>query len=380
MRKVVLSTDEFNNVKDDAMKSEPKSLKIRMADIEFSNLSITDNVIDIKGKPIAVNKHTIANYLKLVGINPKLINDVKTDEQGKKNLSTIVNILNEQKVKQENRELRLLVSQQNEVIDLVSNEICGRISNKNFFNIAEQVADRYGLGIIDTSINKSNGIVALNLVAPNTKVIANISEETMQFGLKLTNNLYSTEIADFNYRLICTNGMTATDTYSAMKLENLNPSEIDKVFNHIKRMADNDFVPKDFDKLLLMARDTTASINEVENGIFSIFNRMNLPLDLEQSDKDILFSKFINTHFPEYAIRKAELMAKGYDLEKMTPNDKKFVNGKMTIWDLVNRVTYFASNRQSEVQDTEKLQIIGGGILTNKSHDLASNRITLLSL
>ena len=165
-----------------------------------------------------------------------------------------------------------------------------------------------------------------------------------------------------------------------MKLDSINPSEIDKLFNHVRRMADNQFIPKDFEALMIMAQNTVASINEVENGMFSLINRMNIPTDLPSEDKERLIAQFINTHFPEYSYRKAELSAKGYELEKMTPQDKKFVSGKMSVWDLVNRVTYFASNKASNFNETEKLQIIGGTMLSNKSHDLANQRIKLLSL
>lgn len=380
MRKIVLSSSEFDEVKNKAMANEPRIAKIRMADIEFTNLSIKEKIVDIQGKPISVNKTFIDQYIKLLGLNPKILSGVKDDENSNKVITQIINVLNEQKTRQENRELRMLVSTNKEVIDLVSNEIGGRISNKNFFNIAEQVADKYDLDIIDTSLNKSNGVVALNFISPNVQSVANLSLETHQFGVKLTNNLYSTEISDFNYRLVCTNGMTAIDTYSQMKLDSINPSEIDKLFNHVRRMADNQFIPKDFEALMIMAQNTVASINEVENGMFSLINRMNIPTDLPSEDKERLIAQFINTHFPEYSYRKAELSAKGYELEKMTPQDKKFVSGKMSVWDLVNRVTYFASNKASNFNETEKLQIIGGTMLSNKSHDLANQRIKLLSL
>jgi hypothetical protein len=379
MRKVVLNSEEYAQLKAKAILSEPKMARINLSDIEFSNLSIRDNVVNIQGKAVAVNNVFIKAYLTQLGLNPKFLSGYKGDER---TVTDILNVLNEEKRKLGNVELRMIVSHSNEVINLIPMDKGGRVSNTNVFKIADDLMNRHGLQVIDSTIESNTGLVALNLITPNVQKIANLNEEQHQFGIKLTNSVNGTEIMDFAYRLTCTNGATAMDTYSKFKLESLNPSEIEKLFTHVSAMEKNQFIPTGFEDMLKASRTTLASISEVEHGIFSLVNRLNMPIELDKEDTERITAQFINSNFAEYANRKAKLLAKGYDLEKLTPQEKKFIKCDITMWDLVNRITYFASNNtSSNFKEVEKLQIIGGSLLSKKDgYDLSNDRIKLLSL
>jgi len=388
MRKKALSSLEFEQSKIKAIECEPKSLRINLSDIEVGKDSFELNLIGVKGKSVAVSDKVLGKFLEHLGISQKM---KSTFKENPKVVADIVNALNALKRKSGELELKLLISHQNEVIDMTKNDK-GRISNKNFFNITEAVVNKYGLEVIESKVDDS-GVAEICLLNPNAVSVLNLDDEIHKFGIRLTNKLSDTEINNFAFRLICTNGMSTTDDFSRLALNNVAPSEIERLFTHIQRMRDNGFVPREFENLVKKAQNTTASINEIENGVKAIIGRMKMPLDISKDDRDIFIAKFLNTHFTQYMIRKQELMAKGYDIEKLTPNQKSYIKcesssfGRITVWDLVNKLTYFGSNDiSSNFNQPQALQIEGGKILSighSKSkmgYDLADDKLLFLGL
>ena len=388
MRKNALSSLEFNESKELGIKYEPKSLRINLSDIELNKDSFALNLIGVKGKTVAVSNQVLGKFLEHIGVSKKLKTSFADNPSV---IADVVNVLNSLKRKSGELELKLLISHENEIIDMCKNDK-GRISNKNFFNIAEAIVDKYGLEVIESNVETS-GIAEICLINPNAVSILNLDEEVHKFGIRLTNNLSDTEINNFAYRLVCTNGNTITDEFGALALKNVAPSEIERLFSHIQRMKNHGFIPAEFETLVNKAKNTTASIAEVESGIKTIVSRLAMPLGMDDDETTEFINKFISMHFTQYMIRKQELLAKGFDIEKLSPTQKSYIKcassqfGRITIWDVVNKLTYFGSNDSgSNFNKPQTLQIEGGKLLSignskNKNgFDLSDEKILFLGL
>jgi hypothetical protein len=388
MRKTALSSLEFNESKETAIKYEPKSIRINLSDIEVNKDSFELNIIEVKGQTVAVSNEVLSKFLEHVGISKKLKSSFTENPNV---IADIVNVLNSLKRKSCDLELKLLISHENEVIDMTKNDK-GRMSNKNFFAVAESIVNKYGLDVIESNV-QNNGVSEICLLNPKSVAILGLDEEIHKFGIRLTNKLSDTEINNFAYRLVCTNGNTILDEFSRFALGSVAPSEIERLFTHIQRMRMNGFIPTEFELLVKKAQNTTASLTEVENGIKSIISKIKMPLGMIKEETDIFISKFINTHFTQYMIRKQELLAKGFDIEKLSPSQKSYIKcesssfGRITVWDLVNKLTFFGSNDNgNNFNQPQSLQIEGGKLLSigsakNKNgFDLADEKILFLGL
>lgn len=385
MRKTVLSTDEIKSEQLKAIAVEPKSVRVNLSDIEVCKSTFDQNIMSIKGKTVSVSTNFLNKFLDHVGIGTKMSNSFSDRPEL---VSEIINILNSQKKQMGNKELKIIVSSKNEIIDLTNTD-GGRISNGNIFKIAETICDKNDLGIIGTEIDETNGNLSIMLLNENQVKVCGIDTEFHKFGIRISNSLTKTNISDFAYRLVCSNGMSTMDKFSNASLQNISPTELNKLFQHIERMKNNGFIPTDFEKLVSKAMETTASMNEVESGVKSIISNLNIPTSIsdDKESLNMFINDFLNSNFPQYQTRKAELLQKGFDVEKIDSTQKKYIRcegkfGRVTIWDLVNKLTYFGSNSpESLFKNQSSLQIQGGQILNSKKgFDLNSDVIGLLKL
>lgn len=377
MRIQILSSKEWAKQKENAQSLEQKFLNIMLSEIELCRNTFTDNIVIIKGRPMSVSKGFINDFMGACGLSglAKQIKQVDNSEISAQILNSVRSAM-----KQNTDLYRIVVAPNNEVVSLVGTETA-RLSNKSVFDLGEHIANKYGLDVIEAKTDNM-GNSTLRLVSQQQVSVTGENDEVHRFGISLRSEYGLTKVDNFALRLVCTNGMETTDNFGHFELKGISPQEITQLFNHILSMKNNGFVPSNFVELVGKAKKTQASVLETETTIKSIIGRLGgFGANLDEELAERLKSKFLADYFPEYVQHKMELLAKGFDLDKMNAEQKKYIHcGHVTIWDLVNILTNFGSNQMGmKINEPLWLQIAGGKLL-NAKHDLNSDIIGLLKL
>ena len=326
---------------------------------------------------MSVSKGFINDFMGACGLSglAKQIKQVDNSEISAQILNSVRSAM-----KQNTDLYRIVVAPNNEVVSLVGTETA-RLSNKSVFDLGEHIANKYGLDVIEAKTDNM-GNSTLRLVSQQQVSVTGENDEVHRFGISLRSEYGLTKVDNFALRLVCTNGMETTDNFGHFELKGISPQEITQLFNHILSMKNNGFVPSNFVELVGKAKKTQASVLETETTIKSIIGRLGgFGANLDEELAERLKSKFLADYFPEYVQHKMELLAKGFDLDKMNAEQKKYIHcGHVTIWDLVNILTNFGSNQMGmKINEPLWLQIAGGKLL-NAKHDLNSDIIGLLKL
>lgn len=375
MRTKILTQQEWAEAKSNALNNEQKYLTMQLSEIKLCKNTFTENIVLIKDKPMSVSKGFISDLMSECGLNgmQKSIRNVGNTEISAQILNSVRSAMTKA-----DKLVRIIIAPNNEIISLVSNEKA-RLSNKSVFDLGEHIANRYGLDVIDAKTTEM-GNSRLCLVSNQQVSVTNENDEIHKFGLSITSENGVTRIDNFALRLVCTNGMETIDNFSHFELGGISPQDLTQLFNHIFRMQSNGFVPENFVELVNKAKHTQASVLETESVISQITTRMG-GFGADEQLAQMLQNKFLSEFFPEYMHRKMELLGKGYDLTKMSNEQKKYVHcGHTSIWDLVNVLTNFGSNNMGFKINEPKWLQIGGGKLLNGKYDLDSDISILMKL
>lgn len=369
-----MSGDDFKIAKEGAIKNEQRFANLSLHDIAIVKNTFTDNILDIKGKPVSVSKAFLNDFLNACGMG-HIANEFKRMENSEISAQLLNTLRSAQR--SNDTQYKMIVNPNNEVSRLVSTSVA-RISNKCAFDIAETIANKYGLDIID-AISENSGNSKITLLSDKQINVLSGTNEIHKFGLTISNKDGQTSISNFAMRLVCTNGMETIDNYNEFCLGGITPNELTNLFNHILRMKNENYIPQGFFELVEKAKHTQASMRETETVINSIFGK--LGYDKENPDYQLLRNKFIVRFFPEYAMRVREITAKGNDFSKFGIQQKSYIHcGSTSVWDLVNVLTNFGSNNLGmKIQTPKGLQIEGGKLLQS-THDLNGDMLLLLKL
>lgn len=376
MRTQILTTTEWEIAKENAQQHEQRFLNILLSEIGLVKNTFTDNIVNIKGRPMSVSKQFVNDFMGACGLGG-VVKSFKNIDNGEISAQILNSVRSAMRTN--DKLYRIIVNPNNEIVRLVETDTA-RLSNKAIFDLGEHIANKYGLDAIGADTD-NYGNSTLRLVSNTQVSVTNENDEVHKFGISIRSEYGVTKIDNFALRLVCTNGMETTDNFSHFDLRGISPRELTDLFNHILSMKNNGFVPKDFVELVNKAKRTQASICETESTINSIIKRLGGFGEVENEQTEMLRNRFLSEFFPEYMHRKIELLSKGFDLTKMSREQKQYIHcGSVNIWDLVNILTNFGSNNLGmKINEPKWLQIEGGKLL-NAKHDLNSDIIGLLRL
>lgn len=376
MKTKILTMTEWETARENAQQHEQKFLNILLSEIGLVKNTFTDNIVNIKGRPMSVSQQFINDFMGACGLGgvAKSFKNIDNGEISAQILNSVRSAM-----RTNDKTYRIIVAPNNEIVRLVETSTA-RLSNKAIFDLSEHIANKYGLDVIGADTD-NYGNSTLRLVSNTQVSVTNENDEVHKFGISIRSEYGVTKIDNFALRLVCTNGLETTDNFSHFDLRGISPRELTDLFNHILSMKNNGFVPKDFVELVNKAKRTQASICETESTINSIIKRLGGFGEVENEQTEMLRNRFLSEFFPEYMHRKIELLGKGFDLTKMSREQKQYIHcGSVNIWDLVNILTNFGSNNLGmKINEPKWLQIEGGKLL-NAKHDLNSDIIGLLRL
>jgi hypothetical protein len=271
-------------------------------------------------------------------------------------------MMKQMKASKNDQQVTLLVDyKEKKIADILPSNYAS-ISNENFCNFAEQYIDQYGLAITHMGSDPRGG-VTINTVGPNSMLqIPGMKNELFHTGVTFRNTPdRGLEVTPFLNRLVCTNGITSTQFDETYGLHQLNDRNIDKFNEHMLRLASTGFQPVGMVDQIRKAAGTNASIGEVEYTLNRVLG----------ADKAINYD-YIQRYIPLDRINKI-YEQKGVNTAELTTKQRSTANSGLTVWELVNGVTNFASNdTKFAINDNTRgnLMVTAGNILMKRDYDM----------
>jgi hypothetical protein len=260
------------------------------------------------------------------------------------------------------------------IVDICAPKNFRRISNDTVFDISERLLnDNEGLTIETVDVNPFNGNVSVNLLSQNEVGFAQAGkDEFFKFGFSIVQTSRDTYVESYNQRLVCENGLRLSLGQGAIggsrdlnfaesfKLGGTSAEEIKIFLNKIGDMEKAGFVPSAFGSTLQRATDTKASLLEVEHAMRLTQSMIS---EIDPDLKKIYTSSIGDQYFPGYNRTMQRITQKGVDPIKLGEKQKSFVKTGMSIWDVVNSLTFLGSNNSGfDLQNKGELKQEAGSL------------------
>ena len=344
-----------------ARKAEAVRNEVMRKEISLSEFNVIDNThIEVDGVKIELTPFAFKRLLGRLRI-PTAFAKRFSDGFGTDGLQQLVQMMKTMKSSKNDQTVTLLVDPRNKVITNILPAGYASISNEAFVDFAEGYINQYGLEVKDFG-SDPNGGATINCVSPNSVFsVPGMSDEVFNTGVTFRNTpTRGLEVSPYLNRLVCSNGMSSTAFSETYGLHELTDKSISEFNDHMISMASTGFQPVGLADKIKMANDTDASIAEVQRAMSAMLS----------TDKKIDY-EYMQRYLPINRVMKAY---SDIGAEPSTFTTKQLQNAKsgLSIWEVVNGITNFASNDEKYNIDDHKtgnLMVSAGNLLMKKNFD-----------
>lgn len=344
-----------------ARKAEAVRNEVMRKEISLSEFNVIDNThIEVDGVKIELTPFAFKRLLGRLRI-PTAFAKRFSDGFGTDGLQQLVQMMKTMKSSKNDQTVTLLVDPRNKVITNILPAGYASISNEAFVDFAEGYINQYGLEVKDFG-SDPNGGATINCISPNGVFrVPGMSDEVFNTGVTFRNTpTRGLEVSPYLNRLVCSNGMTSTAFSETYGLHELTDKSISEFNDHMIQMASTGFQPVGLADKIKMANNTDASIAEVQRAMSTMLT----------ADKKIDF-EYMQRYLPINRVMKAY---SDIGAEPSTFTTKQLQNAKsgLSIWEVVNGITNFASNdTRYNIDDhkTSNLMVSAGNLLMKRNFD-----------
>ena len=351
-----LSPTAFAIRKDEAIRNE-----VMRKEISLSEFNVIDNThIEVDGVKIELTPFAFKRLLGRLRIPTAFAKRFETGF-GSDGLKQLVQMMKTMKSSKNDQTVTLLVDPRAKKVTNILPAGYASISNEAFIDFAEGYINQYGLEVKDFGSDPSGG-ATINCVSPNSVFsVPGMSDEVFNTGVTFRNTpTRGLEVSPYLNRLVCSNGMSSTAFSETYGLHELTDKSISEFNEHMISMASTGFQPVGLADKIKSANDTDASIAEVQRAMSAMLS----------TDKKIDY-EYMQRYLPINRVMKAY---SDIGAEPSTFTTKQLQNAKsgLSIWEVVNGITNFASNDEKYNIDDHKtgnLMVSAGNLLMKKNFD-----------
>lgn len=172
--------------------------------------------------------------------------------------------------------------------------------------------------------------------------IAGMKHEEHNSGIHFSMSGKGLAVNPYAMRLICTNGMVGAKTLAHFALTTSNPVHRDRFLKALEDISQMRFFEQEFIEKAQMMNQTRASLSEMEQA-YNIASR-HIDVTALSALADV------NQEIPWLAVKEL-YREQGYDLEKLPRQVKSTLKSNMSLWEVVNALTFLGSNRGDQNDD-----------------------------
>ena len=344
-----------------AKKAEAIRNEVMRKEISLSEFNVIDNThIEVDGVKIELTPFAFKRLLGRLRI-PTAFAKRFSDGFGTDGLQQLVQMMKTMKSSKNDQTVTLLVDPRNKVITNILPAGYASISNEAFIDFAEGYINQYGLEVKDFG-SDPNGGATINCVSPNSVFqVPGMSDEIFNTGVTFRNTpTRGLEVSPYLNRLVCSNGMSSTAFSETYGLHELTDKSIYEFNEHMITMASTGFQPVGLADKIKAANNTDASIAEVQRAMSAILST-DKKVDFEYAQRYLPITKIMKAYSDIGAIP-----------ETFTTKQLQNAKSGLSIWEVVNGMTNFASNDERYNIDDHKtgnLMVSAGNLLMKKNFD-----------
>lgn len=355
MAKREVSNEQFDRMREMLAAAECATKEVPLSSIQIDDKSIQKGYIIIGGNPVPVGNGFFQKMASMLKINRSLTSEMIKNEDGKI-ASALINGLKDYRSSKGGSDVMLIANPNTrEVIDICDPKRFRRMTNDSVFDVTSRIMNENpNLSIETIDFNPNNGKTVINLLnAEEVGFPGAGKDEFFKFGFSIIQTSKDTLVEMYNQRLVCTNGLRVSLGNGAIggnrsinfeeqfRLGGTSAEDVRIFLNRIEAMKKAGFVPAGFQGALTSAVNTKASLIEIENAMIGAQRliREDDP-DLKKSFIDAVARQYFHGH----AETMARIVRKGQDPMKLNDKQKSFIKTGMSIWDVVNSLTFLGSN------------------------------------
>jgi hypothetical protein len=377
MAKREVNNEQFENMREMLANAECATKTVPLSAITLDDKSISRGTINIGGNAVPVGNGFFQKLAGLLKVNRSLTTEMIKNEDGKIAMS-LINGLKDYRQSHGGGEVMLIANPNTrEVIDICDPKRFRRLTNESVFDVTSKIMnENSNLSIETIDFNPHTGRSVINLLNSEEVGFPGAGkDEFFKFGFSIVQSSKDTFVEMYNQRLVCTNGLRVSLGQGAIggnrdiqfeerfRLGGTGAEDIRTFLNQIDQMNKAGFVPAGFSNALESAVNTKASLFEVEHAMIGAQR-------LIQEDDPNLKKSYIDAvqrqYFHTYSDTMARIVSKGQDPMRLNDKQKSFVKTGMSIWDVVNSMTFLGSNNTGFPLDNKYLLKEEAGSLFGK--------------
>jgi hypothetical protein len=392
MKKEITET-QFAEIRQNLAAAEYATKVVPLAAIEIDEASLSRGEICIDGNRIPVSNGFFQKLAGMVKLNRSLTNELIKNSDGK----IAINLINGLKSYRQSRgtgEVMLIANPHTrEVVDICDPKRYRRMTNESVFDVTSRILNDNPNIVIETiNSNHTTGHTVINLLNSEEVGFPGAGkDEFFKFGFSIIQTTKDTQVEMYNQRLVCTNGLRVSLGSGAIggnrdikfeekfKLNGVGSEDIRVFLNQISAMNKAGFIPAGFNTALHGAVSTKASLLEVEKAMLSA---QRLVREDDPGLKKAYIESIGRQYFHSYGDTLARIAQKGHDTFSLTDKHKSFIKTGMSIWDVVNSLTFLGSNNTGYSLDNKHELKENAGTLfgkgTHEGYDLQFSQFAQL--
>lgn len=368
----MIDNQEWNRIKQDLISRDVMTKTVTLPQIDVTTNGIRDGYIKVQGNTLPVSRGFFSKLAKTVNVNSQLATSfMKNDDE--QIYATLIKAIKQYK------SIRAGASQQeyqliadpvaHEVVNIVKGSSGGRLSMSTICDISERILnDNPDMALASAATHR--GETSIHFINNKEIKIPGVgADEEFNFGFTINTTPTSTGLELYNHRLVCSNGMRMNMGRGAIagnlgqitegfSMRSLKAGSIDQFLNQVKRVEAQGFIPQGFKQAIKQTKSTRASFSELEGAIQLIMQEM----PDQDSAKD--YRNLVANYFPAYASTVDRIKRHGVDILQLNQNQKSNIKTGMSVWDVVNNLTFLGSNRSEfQIGNREGLKSQGGKLL-----------------
>lgn len=371
---------QLAEIKDKLGQIESAVKQVPIATIKIDEATLKKDQILIMDQPVRVGRYFFAKLGSMLRINQGLTkNMIKNGDTAI--AAALMNGLKDYMAKNnKDAEVCLIANvSTKEVVDICKPNRYRRVTNSTIFDLTEKILDTNDNLIIESiDYNSYNGKASINILNDDVVEFAQLgSDDSFKFGFSIIQTLKDTIVETYNQTTKAGTSMRVslgggkTDGIISFedkfRLGGTSAEDIKQFLLKVDAMKKAGFVPPGFEEAIVRAVTTKASLNEIEKAFYMAHDMV------DEQDPDLLKrhqSSIARGYFPGYGSTLQRLANKKADGNKLNERAKQFVKTNMSIWDVVQSMTFLGSNNSGHpLKNQHELKYAAGELFAKGVKD-----------
>jgi len=369
-----VTADQFEEVRAKLSETDSAIKKVPISAIEVDVESIKHGRILVNGSPVKVNNRFYTKLGSMLNISSTLTRSMI--EKGDHGIAAaLINGLKDYRTKNSKSTDVILVAdiKTKEIVDICPPARYRRVTNDTVLDVTERILNDNPNLMIETIDMNGMGGCSINFLNSEEIGFAQAGkDEFFKFGFSLIQTSRDTLVESYNQRLICSNGLRSSLGEGAIggnsnisfedkfRLGGTGTEDIRIFLNKIDDMKKRGFVSPAFNGAVTRATSTKASLSEVEKAFLCATSKLN---EIDPELKKQYKSSIARQWFHGYGDAMARITRKGTDPYRLNDKQKQFIKTGMSIWDVVNSLTFLGSNNSGiDFDNKHELKYTAGNL------------------